>query len=277
MTKPEPHEFGITAEQIHIYRTATIAPPSWVARISVYYFMLAGAGVGFFGTLLTTDSIESALGGGLAGFLVGGPALFGLMHVAFELLCGGLTRLSRNALLSGLTRARIEQFEKSETLYYKTEQEEEARKAEIQQQEVHRRAEIHESRRKVEEARRREEQAQRQREEQARRQKLTDYWIRLEPLRFERELGGLYKQLGYSVQLTPQSGDHGVDLVLRKNGKTTVVQCKRQRVLIIIVTLWYSVLIHQCGHHNLSVLPLFRIRIRNVSGKMQMRRNGGSC
>ena len=191
--------------------------------------MLAGAAVGFFGALLTTGSIENSLGGGMAGFLVGGPVLFGLMHVTSELLCGGLTRLSRNARLSGLTRARIEQFEKSETFYYKTEQQEEARRAEIQQQEVKRQAEIRESRRKVEEARRREKQAQRQREEQAQRQKLTNYWAHLEPLRFERELGGLYKQLGYSVQLTPQSGDHGVDLVLRKNGKTTVVQCKRQK------------------------------------------------
>ena len=29
--------------------------------------------------------------------------------------------------------------------------------------------------------------------------------------------------------MTPKSGDQGVDLVLRKNGETTVVQCKAQK------------------------------------------------
>ena len=33
---------------------------------------------------------------------------------------------------------------------------------------------------------------------------------------------------GYSIiEITPQSGDMGADLVVRHNGKTIVVQCKR--------------------------------------------------
>ena len=33
-------------------------------------------------------------------------------------------------------------------------------------------------------------------------------------------------QNGYEVSKTPPSGDEGIDLILKKNGKTTVVQCK---------------------------------------------------
>ena len=60
----------------------------------------------------------------------------------------------------------------------------------------------------------------------ARRRKLREHWMSLSGDEFERELGTLYRQLGYRVESTPSSGDQGVDLILRKNGKTTVVQCK---------------------------------------------------
>ncbi|MDA8347076.1 MAG: restriction endonuclease [Thermaerobacter sp.] len=44
---------------------------------------------------------------------------------------------------------------------------------------------------------------------------------------FERKLGLLFRDLGYSVRHTKVSGDYGADLVLHKNGTTTVVQAKR--------------------------------------------------
>ena len=62
--------------------------------------------------------------------------------------------------------------------------------------------------------------------ERQRRRKLHDYWMSLDGDEFEQELGTLYRYLGYRVESTPSSGDQGVDLILRKNGKTTVVQCK---------------------------------------------------
>jgi hypothetical protein len=52
------------------------------------------------------------------------------------------------------------------------------------------------------------------------------YWRSLPGVAFERALGELYSRMGYAVQHTPHSGDGGVDLVLRKDGKLTVVQCK---------------------------------------------------
>ena len=65
-----------------------------------------------------------------------------------------------------------------------------------------------------------------ERAERARRRRLRDFWMSLSGTEFERELATLYKQLGYQVQSTPTTGDEGVDLIIRKDGKKTVVQCK---------------------------------------------------
>ena len=56
--------------------------------------------------------------------------------------------------------------------------------------------------------------------------KLKEHWMSLSGLQFERELAALYLRLGYDVQLTPTVGDQGIDLFLRKDNKTTIVQCK---------------------------------------------------
>ena len=60
-------------------------------------------------------------------------------------------------------------------------------------------------------------------------QKREEYWESLGGIEFEQELGKLFKARGYWVEYTPVSGDQGIDLILRKNGKTTVVQCKAQQ------------------------------------------------
>ena len=75
-----------------------------------------------------------------------------------------------------------------------------------------------------------EEDARMQKEaEKLRQRKLHDFWMSLSGTEFERELATLYRQLGYDVQFTPTSGDEGVDLILRKDGKKTVVQCKSHK------------------------------------------------
>lgn len=38
-----------------------------------------------------------------------------------------------------------------------------------------------------------------------------------------------FKKLGYSAQPTPTSGDYGADIILKKGGRKTVVQCKRYK------------------------------------------------
>ena len=66
----------------------------------------------------------------------------------------------------------------------------------------------------------------RQRADKVRRRKLHEYWTSLTGVAFERELATLFRLLGYQVKSTPTSGDQGVDLILAKDDRTTIVQCK---------------------------------------------------
>lgn len=43
---------------------------------------------------------------------------------------------------------------------------------------------------------------------------------------FEKFMGELYEKMGYSVELTPKSGDQGADLIITKYGERTAVQTK---------------------------------------------------
>lgn len=55
------------------------------------------------------------------------------------------------------------------------------------------------------------------------------FWLGLSGIEFEKELGGIFKRQGYEVAFTPTSGDQGIDLILKKDGKTIVVQCKAHK------------------------------------------------
>lgn len=57
-------------------------------------------------------------------------------------------------------------------------------------------------------------------------QSLVEYWKSLTGVVLEDKLRRLYKRLGYDVETTPVSGDKGIDLILNKDDKTTIVQCK---------------------------------------------------
>jgi restriction system protein len=64
--------------------------------------------------------------------------------------------------------------------------------------------------------------------------------------RFEDLLGEAYRRQGYRVEETLRGGtDGGVDLVLRKDGRTILVQCKRHRspIGVTVVRELYGVLI----------------------------------
>lgn len=54
-----------------------------------------------------------------------------------------------------------------------------------------------------------------------------DFWLKLSGVSFERCLADLYKHFGYSATLTPKSGDGGIDIILEKDSKKTIVQCKQ--------------------------------------------------
>jgi hypothetical protein len=83
------------------------------------------------------------------------------------------------------------------------------------------------------EAERQRRQAEWERECAERRQRLEhetvtmDYLIELSPVNFEDTVGMMFEQHGYIVRKTPVTGDNGVDLILEKNGRREIVQCKR--------------------------------------------------
>lgn len=55
---------------------------------------------------------------------------------------------------------------------------------------------------------------------------VREWWVGLDGLTFEKELSTLLHSRGYETQLTKASGDEGVDIILHKDGKTILVQCK---------------------------------------------------
>jgi len=67
-----------------------------------------------------------------------------------------------------------------------------------------------------------------QKVERERLRKREEYWYNLigKGQEFEDTLAELFMQNGYQISKTPLSADEGIDLILKKDGKTTVVQCK---------------------------------------------------
>lgn len=88
----------------------------------------------------------------------------------------------------------------------------------------------------------------------ARRRKLLDSQTGIDSLRemswrqFEQLTGEAFRRQGYAVEETGLGGaDGGIDLILRKNGKTTLVQCKQwqsRQVGVTIVREMYGLLVH---------------------------------
>lgn len=51
-------------------------------------------------------------------------------------------------------------------------------------------------------------------------------WAALDGVGFERAVARIYREQGFDVEFTPRTNDKGVDLILRKNGTVSIVQCK---------------------------------------------------
>lgn len=49
----------------------------------------------------------------------------------------------------------------------------------------------------------------------------------MDPFQFEHYIANLFRRLGYAAKVTARSVDIGVDVLLKKDGKRAVVQCKR--------------------------------------------------
>lgn len=51
-------------------------------------------------------------------------------------------------------------------------------------------------------------------------------WAALDGIGFENAVAKVYEEKGYVVECTPRTNDQGVDLILKRNGATAIVQCK---------------------------------------------------
>lgn len=53
-----------------------------------------------------------------------------------------------------------------------------------------------------------------------------DYWLSMSALQFEVEVANLFSNVGYTTRVTKGSGDGGIDIVMERDGKVVIVQCK---------------------------------------------------
>ena len=137
-----------------------------------------------------------------------------LIGYFFSGVSEALKRHQKSRILQSPLGVQIRQYEEAIAAYEDAVKEAERKRLEIQ--------------REAEYARQAAERA-RQAADRAERKKRIDHWQAVRGIQFERELAALYRHLGYDVQSTPKSGDQGIDLILRKGGSTTIVQCKGQK------------------------------------------------
>lgn len=207
--KPDLQDFGVTPEQYAIY---TVRKGAWKpSSLGGWIIVFAPSVILFLAILTITGDWQEAL---LLPFLLQllliltppGWLTIWLLGMLVEFV---IVRYKKSLLVRSDVVTRIRQYEKALAIYL-------------------------ESQNRVEQARRESEKvhweaAQARREAAlARRRKREDFWKSLTGFQFEQELGTLYSRLGYSVESTPRTGDEGIDIILRKDGKTTIVQCKRQ-------------------------------------------------
>lgn len=56
--------------------------------------------------------------------------------------------------------------------------------------------------------------------------KERQWWWTLDGWQFEQEVANVFRINGYNAKVTKGSGDGGVDIILKRNGRTSIVQCK---------------------------------------------------
>jgi len=75
----------------------------------------------------------------------------------------------------------------------------------------------------------------------------ASHWQGLSGAEFERELKDVFAKAGYEAELTRSIGDAGIDIWLERDGRTTIVQCKRheQPIGVGVARELYGVLMHE--------------------------------
>ena len=207
MKKPEPQDFGITPWQHALYDERT--EEQWVETITVLFACIAAIliplGIALAVGRITGNSQFAIAAGFLSlwpGLLLIGPATGSVIRPIIRF---HRTR-ARSRLLKSEVGTRIISYEEAKLTFQAIQAE--AEKAQWRAEQERQKAE---------------------QQWRLRRRQLHDHWMSLSGREFEWELATLYRYLGYDVEATPITGDQGIDLVLRKDGKTTIVQCKSHK------------------------------------------------
>lgn len=68
-----------------------------------------------------------------------------------------------------------------------------------------------------------------------------EWWWKLDGWEFEEEAAKIFRLNGYKAQVTKKTGDGGIDIILKKDKKKIIVQCKHYRSAIapeVLRALW---------------------------------------
>lgn len=93
--------------------------------------------------------------------------------------------------------------------------------------------------------------------EEQRKRAVTAWWLSLDGRMLEQESARLYAKLGYHVEHRGGAGDEGVDLLLRGNQQSIVVQCKAYAKPIgpHVVRELYGTLLSERANYAVLVAP----------------------
>ena len=207
--EPKLEDFGITPEEYSLLAgKGNERPPGLIGRVLIFAWVVVVAVIALLVFVVTGD-LDATVASGFGSAL---PASFLCVGVAW-LVETTIVRFKRSRLLKSSIVSQVKLYQEAWEVYqtYQVAQQEEAERVRLARQ-IRQQAEW------AAEAARREALKKRR-----------EFWEGLSGRQFEHELGNLCKRRGYKVSFTPVSGDEGIDLILRKNGKTTVVQCKRHK------------------------------------------------
>lgn len=204
--KPELSDFGITTKQYGRYRGQHDDEPSGIAFGVAFAVVLLAIVVVVY---LVTGEVRSAIIAGVVAI-----TCFPMTGGVAYLLGAGITlaysRLSKVQVLPNSVIIQIKAYEEAKHAYQMA----------LAQAEQERVAAVRERERQARE---------RHRIEEMRSLRQREKWTSLSGEEFEKALGQLLEDLGYSTHGTPRTGDEGIDLIVRRGTKTTVVQCKQHK------------------------------------------------
>ena len=212
--KPELEDFGISPADIALYKGDLGDGTQFVIGIVAIL-----GGVTAFGAVIATFmiffGIDLWLPASICGVIAGACTGQLIFTVLWGL--GQIFVKFRRVRLLKRSKEKFEDYENAILVYEQAVAEKKQHDQEVEEKERRERELVEKTRREHEA------------EERARLRKLVEHWKSLSALDFEREVATLYVQQGYQASLTPRSGDDGIDIILRKDDRLTVVQCKRQQ------------------------------------------------